>query len=59
MDRMSLFFAFVYIHVIKDMVHKDVALVQDIWEKTNEKQGQASVMAIKRYYKHHEDMNMG
>jgi hypothetical protein len=27
--------------------------------KKNEKQGQASLMAIKRYYKHHEDMNMG
>jgi hypothetical protein len=46
---MLLFFAFAYIHVVNDMDHKDVALFQDIWGQTNEKQGQASFMAIKRY----------
>jgi hypothetical protein len=31
------------------MVHKNVALFQDIGEKTSEKQGQISLMAITRY----------
>jgi hypothetical protein len=30
---MSLFFTFVYIHVVKDVVHKDVALFHNIWGK--------------------------
>jgi hypothetical protein len=31
------FFAYVHIKAIKDMVHENVALFQEIWEQTNEK----------------------
>jgi len=30
------FFAFVQIRVVKDMVHEDVLMFQNIWEETNE-----------------------
>jgi hypothetical protein len=41
------------------MVHEDVIMFQNIWEETNEKQGQASLLTIKRYLKHYEDVDMG
>jgi len=53
------FFAFIQIRVIKDMVREDVVMFQNIWEETNEEQGQASLFTIKRYLKHYEDIDMG
>jgi DNA-binding MltR family transcriptional regulator len=32
------------------MVHKDIALFQEIWEQTNEEQGEASFLDIKKYF---------
>jgi hypothetical protein len=57
--KMLLFFAFVQIRVVKDMVHEDVVMLQNIWEETNEEQGQTSLLTIKRYLKHCEDIDMG
>ncbi len=57
--KMLSFFAFVQIRVIKDMVHEDVVMFQNIWKETNEEQGQASLFIIKRYLKHCEDIDMG
>jgi hypothetical protein len=37
LPKMSLLFAYVHIKAIKDMVHENVALFQEIWEQTNEK----------------------
>jgi hypothetical protein len=47
LPKMPLFFAYVQIRAIKDMVHENVALFQEIWERTNEKQGEASLLKIK------------
>jgi hypothetical protein len=41
------------------MVHKDITLLQEIWEQTNEEQGEVSLLDIRRYHQHHEDINMG
>jgi hypothetical protein len=57
--KMLSFFAFIQIRVIKDMVREDVVMFQNIWEETNEEQGQASLLTIKRYLKHYEDIDMG
>jgi len=57
--KMLSFFAFIQIRVIKDMVREDVVMFQNIWEETNEEQGQASLFTIKRYLKHYEDIDMG
>jgi hypothetical protein len=35
--KMLSFFASVQISVVKDMVHEDVVMFQNIWEETNEK----------------------
>ncbi len=58
-SKMSLFFAFVQIRALKDMVREDVALFQEIWEQTYEKQGEASFLEIRQYLKRHEYINMG
>jgi sugar phosphate isomerase/epimerase len=34
-------------------------MFQNIWEETNEEQGQASLLTIKRHLKYCEDINMG
>ncbi len=57
--KMLSFFAFVQLKVVKDMVREDIVIFQHIWEETNERQGQASLVIIKRYLKHCEDINMG
>jgi hypothetical protein len=41
------------------MVHENVALFQEIWERTNEKQGEASLLKIKWYLRCCEDIDMG
>jgi hypothetical protein len=41
------------------MVHKDIALFQEIWEQINEKQGEASLLDIRKYLQCHEDIHMG
>ncbi len=41
------------------MVCKDIALFQEIWEQTDEEQEEASLLDIKRYFQHHEDIDMG
>jgi hypothetical protein len=53
------FFAFVQLKLVKDMVHEDVVMFQNIWEETNEEQGQASLLIIIIYLKHCEDIDMG
>jgi hypothetical protein len=42
------FFAFVQLKVVKDIVHEDVIMFQNIWEETNEEQGQASLLLSKQ-----------
>jgi hypothetical protein len=37
MPKMPLFFAYVQIRAIKDMVHENVALFQEIWEQIDKK----------------------
>jgi hypothetical protein len=49
----------VQIKVIKDMVCKDIALFNEIWEQIDDKQGEASFLEIKRYLKFCEDIDMG
>jgi hypothetical protein len=34
-------------------------LFQEIWEQTNEEQGEASFLDIKKYFWCHEDIDMG
>ncbi len=41
------FFAFVQLKVVKDIVREDVIMFQNIWEETNEEQGQASFLLSK------------
>jgi hypothetical protein len=41
------------------MVHDNVALFQEIWEQTYEKQGEASLLKIKRYLRCYENIDMG
>jgi hypothetical protein len=41
------------------MVCDGMALFQEIWEQTNEEQGEDSFMDIRRYLQHHEDIDMG
>jgi hypothetical protein len=41
------------------MVHKDIALFQEIWEQTNEEQGEISLLDIRRYFLCHDDIDMG
>jgi hypothetical protein len=57
--EMSLFFTTIHIRVVEDMMHKDIALFQKIWEQTNEEQGEVSLLDIRRYFQHHEDIDMG
>jgi DNA-binding MltR family transcriptional regulator len=57
--KMSLFFAIVQIGVVKDMVCKDIALFQEIWEQINEEQGEASLLDIRKYLQCHKDIHMG
>jgi hypothetical protein len=59
MLKMSLFFVNVQIRVVKDMVHKDIALFQKNWEQIDEKQGEASLLNIRRYLQRHEAIHMG
>jgi hypothetical protein len=40
------------------MVCEEVAIFQDIWEVTNQKQGQSSLWTIKRYLNHRKDIDM-
>jgi len=42
LSEMSLLFASVQIRAIEDMVHEDVVIFQNIWEVTNQEQGQCS-----------------
>ncbi len=44
--------SFFYFVQTKDMVRENVVMFQNIWEETNEEQGQASLLTIKRYLKH-------
>jgi hypothetical protein len=41
------------------MVCEDVTLFQEIWEQTNDKQGEASLLDIRRYLQHSKDIDMG
>jgi len=41
------------------MVHENVALFQEIWNKQIKKQGEVSLLEIKRYLRCHEDIDMG
>jgi hypothetical protein len=41
------------------MGHENIALFQEIWEQTNDEQGEASLLNIKRYFRHCEDIDMG
>jgi hypothetical protein len=41
------------------MVREDIALLQEIWEQTNEEQGKDSLLDIRRYFQRHEDIDMG
>ncbi len=50
LSKMSLFFAIVHIRAIKDMVHEDITLFQEICEQTNEEQEEASFLYIRRYF---------
>jgi len=59
LPKMSFVFAYVHIKAIKDMVHDNVALFQEIWEQTYEKQGEASLLEIKRYLRCYENIDMG
>jgi hypothetical protein len=56
--KMSLFFAIVQIRVVKDMVPKDIAWFQEIWEQIDEEQREASVLNIRKYLQCHEDIHM-
>jgi hypothetical protein len=56
---MSLFFIVVLIKAVEDMVRKNITLFQEIWGQTNEEQGEASLLDIRRYLQHYEDINMG
>ncbi len=56
---MSFIFTIVHIKVIEDMVHEDIALFQEIWEQTDEEQGEASLLDIRKYFQCCEDINMG
>jgi hypothetical protein len=56
---MSLFFVVVLTKVVEDMVHKDIALFQEIWEQTDEEQGEAPLLDIRRYLQRHENIDMG
>jgi hypothetical protein len=58
-SKMSLFFVVVHIRVVEDMVCKDITLFQEIWEQTNEKQGEDSFLNIRRYLQCREDKDMG
>ncbi len=57
--KMSLFLTTIQIRVVKDMVHEDIALFQEIWEQTYEEQGEVSLLDLKRYLRHREDIKMG
>ncbi len=59
LSKMSLFFIVVLTKVVEDMVHKDIALFQEIWEQKNEEQREASFLDIRRYLQHHENIDMG
>ncbi len=59
LSEMSLFFIVVLIRAVKDMVRKDIALFQEIWEQTDEEQGEVSLLDIRKYLQHHDDIDMG
>jgi hypothetical protein len=59
LSEMSSFFIVVLIKAVKDMVCKDIALFQEIWEQTDEEQGEVSLLDIRRYLQHHDDIDMG
>ncbi len=40
-------------------MHEDITLLQKIWEQTNEEQGEASFLDIRRFLQRREDINMG
>jgi len=48
LSKMSLFFVVVQIRAVENMVRKDIALFQEIWEQIWE-QGEASLINIRRY----------
>ncbi len=56
---MLIFFTIVHIRVVEDMVRKDIALFQKNWEQIDEEQGKVSLLDIRRYLWHHEDIDMG
>jgi hypothetical protein len=41
------------------MVREDIALFQEIWEQKFDKQKEASLLDIRRYFQCHEDIDMG
>jgi hypothetical protein len=57
--EMFFFFAYVQITAIEDMVREDIALFQEIWEQKFDKQKEASLLDIRRYFQCHEDIDMG
>jgi hypothetical protein len=59
LSKMSLFFTTIQIRLVKDMVHNDIALFQEIWEQTYEEQREVSTLELRRYLRHCEDINMG
>jgi hypothetical protein len=56
--EMSLFFAIVHIRAVENMVHEDIALFQEIWQQTDEEQGEASLLDIRKYLRCHENIDM-
>jgi hypothetical protein len=59
LSEMSFIFTVVHIKVIEDMVHEDIALFQEIWEQTDEEQGEASLLNRQKSFQCCEDINMG
>jgi hypothetical protein len=41
------------------MVRKDITMFQEIWEQTNEEQGEDSLLDIRRYLQRCENIDMG
>jgi hypothetical protein len=55
---MSFFFITIEIRVVEDMVCKNIAFFQEIWEQINKEQREASFLDIKKYLRHCQDINM-
>jgi hypothetical protein len=49
LSKMSLFFVVVQIRVVNNMGCENIALFQEIWEQTNDEQGETSLLNIRRY----------